>query len=324
MIGGCARRKCLRIAQRNFHCAGIQFVYNVRIKSSARGSSKQQTRFFAANQKKIAGLQSEHIYPFGGSNIVDWNQMKIAWTDDAPVYLQLSNYFSARITAGELREGDALPTETALCNILGISRSTVRQAFQMLEDEGVIVRKKRVGTRVCKPKLKRSINNLYNFTTEMHALGLVPSSKVLSFTTVHPPVKIAETLRLSAGETVFRIERLRMADGEPLLMETAYIPTRICPTLNREQLNDSLYATIRECSGSSPQEAVEIYEAVTLNKRDAELLHMRAGEAVFRIQRISKNTAGEIFEYCVELARGDQNKFQIVLKNSGVQVSRVL
>ena len=165
---------------------------------------------------------------------------------------------------------------------------------------------------------------LYNFTTEMFALGLAPSSKVLSFTTVHPPVKIAQTLHLAPGESAFRIERLRMADGEPLLMETAYIPTRICPQLSREQLNDSLYATIRECSGSSPLEAVEIYEAVTLNKRDAELLHMRAGEAAFRIQRISKNTAGEIFEYCVELARGDSNKFQIVLKNSGVQYSRVL
>ena len=255
---------------------------------------------------------------------MDWKNLKITWTDEAPVYLQLSNYFSARISSGELREGDALPTETALCKLLSISRSTVRQAFQMLEEEGVIVRKKRVGTRVCKPKLKRSINNLYNFTTEMIALGLTPSSKVLSFTTVHPPVKIAETLHLSAGESCFRIERLRLADGEPLLMETAYIPTRICPQLAREQLNDSLYATIRDCSGSSPQEAVEIYEAVTLVKRDAELLHMRAGEAGFRIQRISKNTAGQIFEYCIELARGDRNKFQIVLKNSGVQYSRVI
>ncbi|NLI52807.1 MAG: GntR family transcriptional regulator [Clostridiales bacterium] len=255
---------------------------------------------------------------------MDWSKLRIAWTNDAPVYLQLSNYFSALISSGELREGDALPTETSLCKLLGISRSTVRQAFQMLEDEGVIVRKKRVGTRVCKPKLKRSINNLYNFTTEMYALGLAPSSRVISFSTVRPPARIAEALNLSAGETTFRIERLRLGDGEPLLLETAYIPTRICPTLTREQLNDSLYATIRECSGSSPQEAVEIYEAVTLSKRDAELMHLRAGEPGFRIQRISKNTAGEIFEYCVELARGDRNKFQIVLKNSGIQYSRVL
>ncbi len=66
---------------------------------------------------------------------MDWKNLKIIWTDDAPVYLQLSNYFSARISSGELKEGDALPTETSLCKILGISRSTVRQAFQLLEDE---------------------------------------------------------------------------------------------------------------------------------------------------------------------------------------------
>ena len=110
---------------------------------------------------------------------MDWNTLRIEWKDDAPVYLQLSNYFSDRIASGELREGDSLPTETALCKQLGISRSTVRQAFFMLEDEGVIVRRKRVGTRVCKPKLKRNINTLYNFTTEMRAMGLTPSSKVM-------------------------------------------------------------------------------------------------------------------------------------------------
>lgn len=255
---------------------------------------------------------------------MDWKQLSIEWKNDAPVYQQLANYFSSRISSGELKENDALPTETSLCKLLGISRSTVRQAFQMLEDEGVIVRKKRVGTRVCKPKLKRTINNLDNFTTEMRGLGLAPSSKVISFSVVHPPAKIAETLNLSADETAFRIERLRLADGEPLLLETAYIPTHICPSLSREQLSDSLYATIRECSGASPLEAMEIYEAVIPSKRDAELMHMRAGEAGFRIQRISKNTAGEIFEYCVELARGDRNKFQIVLKSTGIQYSRVL
>lgn len=255
---------------------------------------------------------------------MDWNELIIIWSDEAPVYQQLANYFGSMISGGELKEGDALPTETALCKTLGISRSTVRQAFQLLEDEGVIVRKKRVGTRVCKPKLKRNINNLYNFTTEMHAMGLAPSSRILSFSTIHPPAKIAETLCLAPGQTTFRIERLRLADGEPLLLETAYIPTHICETLTREQLTDSLYATIIACSGSAPMEAVETYEAITLTKRDAELLKMRAGEPAFRVQRVSRNTAGEIFEYCVELARGDRNKFQIILKNSGIQYSRVL
>jgi hypothetical protein len=68
-------------------------------------------------------------------------------------------------------------------------------------------------------------------------------------------------------------------------------------------------------------EATEMYEAITLNKRDAELMKSKAGEAGFRVQRISKNTAGDIFEYCIELARGDRTKFQIILKNSGIQYS---
>ena len=255
---------------------------------------------------------------------MDWDELEIEWNNEAPVYQQLAAYFGDLIARGELQEGDALPTETSLCKILGISRSTVRQAFQLLEDDGVIVRKKRVGTRVCKPKLKRSLNNLYNFTTEMQAMDLRPSSRIVSFTTVHPPVKIAETLNLRPDQDAFRIERLRLADGEPLLLETAYIPVSACETLTREQLTDSLYATITECSGFAPMEAVETYEAVTLGKRDAQLLKVKAGDPAFRVVRISRNTAGETFEYCEELARGDRNKFQIVLQNSGVRYVRVL
>jgi GntR family transcriptional regulator len=255
---------------------------------------------------------------------MNWEKLEIAWNGHAPVYQQLAAYFSALISNGELREGDALPTETALCGLLGISRSTVRQAFQLLEDDGVIVRKKRVGTRVCKPKLKRSLDSLYNFTTEMRAMGLEPSSRIVSFATVKAPAKIAETLDMKEGRPVFRIERLRLANGEPLLLETAYIPVSVCETLTREQLTDSLYATITKCSGFAPMEAVETYEAVTLGRRDAQLLKGKAGDPAFRVVRISRNTTGKTFEYCEELARGDRNKFQIVLRSSGVRYTRVL
>ncbi len=255
---------------------------------------------------------------------MEFNRPTIDFDADVPVYQQLANHFSRLIAAGTLAVGDPLPTESALCGLLGISRSTVRQAFQLLEDDGVIVRKRRAGTRVCKPKLKRSLNNLYNFTTEMHALGLTPSSRVLRFTTAHPTVKIASRLGIDASRTVFLIQRLRLADGEPLLLETAYIPTNFCKNLTRDQLNDSLYATISESTGVQPGEATETYEAVALNSREAALLGGRTGDPALRIQRVSKNAVGEVFEYCTIIARGDRNKYQIVLKNSGVQYSRVL
>lgn len=245
-------------------------------------------------------------------------------SSDVPVYQQLASYFSGRIASGELAVGDSLPTENALCDALGISRSTVRQALGLLEDEGVIVRRRRAGTRVCKPKLNRSLNNLYNFTTEMHALGLTPTSRVVRFRTIHPSNLIASVLCIEPTDTVYYIQRLRLADGEPLLLETAYIPTRFCPTLTRGQLNDSLYATITEASGIAPGEASETYEAILLTKREAELLKADDGDPALRISRISKNTFGETFEYCTILARGDRNRYRVVLKSSGIQYSRVL
>lgn len=255
---------------------------------------------------------------------MNWDQLKIDQESDIPVYQQLAGVFSSMITNGGLSVGDSLPTENALCQRLNISRSTVRQAFQMLEDDGLIVRKRRIGTRVCKPKLKRNLNNLYNFTTEMLALGLNPSSRVINFRTMHPPVKIATKLNIDQSRTVFLIQRLRMANGEPLLLETAYIPTNFCANLTKSRLNDSLYAMISEYSGVAPGEASETYEAVGLTKQEAVLLNAHPGDPALRIQRTSKNTAGETFEYCTIIARGDRNKYQIVLKSTGIQYSRVL
>ncbi len=255
---------------------------------------------------------------------MDITKIPIDASSDAPVYQQLAGYFSERIASGELAVGDALPTENALCSALSISRSTVRQAFGLLEDEGVILRRRRAGTRVCKPKLNRNLNNLYNFTTEMHALGLTPSSKVVRFRTIHPSDMVASVLRIASEDSVYYIQRLRLADGEPLLLETTYIPTRFCPGMMRCQLNDSLYATITDATGVAPCEASETYEAVALTKREAELLRAHVGDPALRIIRVSKNATGDTFEYCTILARGDRNKYRVVLKSSGVQYSRVL
>lgn len=250
---------------------------------------------------------------------------QLNFSDDFPVYQQLANYFLNQISVGNLKVGDPLPTENAICQEMGISRATVRQAFQLLEQEGRIVRRRRKGTFVCEQKLKRSLNNLYNFTTEMKSLGIKPSSKVISFDVVKVSPHIGTILDIDAKSQVYRICRLRMADGTPLLLETAYIPTFFCPNLAVKSLNDSLYAAISEYTGFLPGEAAETYEAVNLNSHDASFLSCSPGDAALKITRVSKNTAGQTFEYCTIIARGDMNKYQIVLKNGGgIQYTRVI
>lgn len=159
------------------------------------------------------------------------------------------------------------------------------KSFQFLEQEGCIARHRRKGTFVCEKKLKRNLNNLYNFTTEMHAIGLTPSSAVISFESVLP--------RGDRG-------------------------------LTRENLSDSLYAIISEHTGLLPGEAVETYEAINLSKREAQHLTCQPASAALKITRISRNTSGEIFEYCTIITRGDMNKYQIILKNNGMQYSHVI
>lgn len=253
-------------------------------------------------------------------NILD----NVDFSTDIPVYQQLASYFTNLISTGYLKVGDLLPTEIAICEHLGISRVTVRQAFATLEQDGKIIRKRRKGTFVCEPKLNRNLNNLYSFTTEMKSLGITPSSKIISFEEINPPKHIAEALNLDRKLTVYKICRLRMANECPLLLETACIPTYLCPNLSKETLNDSLYALIGEHTGHMPGEATETYEAINLSSYDAKLLSCNTGDAALRITRISKNTVGQFFEYCTIIARGDMNKYQIVLKNNGIQYTRVM
>lgn len=252
------------------------------------------------------------------------NLPNITLIDGIPVYQQLANYYSNLIAIGKLKVGDALPTELSLCEKLGISRATVRQAFQQLEQEGHIVRIRRKGTFVCEKKLKRNLNNLYNFTTEMIALGFKPTSNVIDFSVTCAPQSVSEMLNIDTKTPVFKICRLRKANETPLLLETAYIPTYFCPNLTYENLTDSLYAIISEHTGLLPGEAVETYEAVNVSKQEANYLSCAPTNAALKITRVSKNTAGEVFEYCTIIARGDLNKYQIVLKNNGIQYSRVI
>lgn len=194
-----------------------------------------------------------------------------------PLYYQLVVIIKRNITGGVLKPGDLLPSELELCDRFGISRSTVRQAFSALEAEGLVLRQRGKGTFVSRPKLKRSLNNLYSFSAEMQGMGLTPASEILAFETIRPTADLVARLHIPEEEQVFKIVRLRRANDEPLMIETVFIPKHICPELNREILaSHSLYKTIRERTGMKVARAVESYEATLMVKtRQSCCMHCR-------------------------------------------------
>lgn len=236
----------------------------------------------------------------------------------APLYIQIANILRQKINDGSLKVGDSLPAEMLLCKGLGLSRSTIRNAFALLEQEGKIIRKRGLGTIVCEPKLRRNLDTLYNFSSEMRVLGITPSSDVISFETIKPNSYVAEQLNISNAADVYKIYRLRKGDGKPLLLEEVYIPTVYLPHLTKNNLGDSLYAMISQHTGTFPSEATETYEAIVLSEKEAKLLCCQPCTPAFRIQRVSKNSNGDIFEYSIIIAPGNRNKYEITLYQKNI------
>jgi GntR family transcriptional regulator len=243
---------------------------------------------------------------------------------DVPLYYQLISIIKRNLSVGMLKAGDIIPSEAELCDALDISRSTVRQAIGELEAEGLVVRRRGLGTYISEPKMNRSIEDIYSFTREMKAMGLNPSSVVHEFEVVRPTDAEAKSLELkNTSADVYRIVRLRQANGEPLLLETTVIPAYVLPGLTRERLQTgSLYTMLREQAGMIPHVAEETYESTVIDEDTAKMLQCKKGIGGFFVERRTWSKAGEIFELTQSVIRGDRTKFKLKLKSNEVSWDR--
>lgn len=244
---------------------------------------------------------------------------------DIPLYSQLVNIIKRNITAGTLMPGDLIPSESEMCKAFDISRSTVRQAVGMLEDEGLVVRKQGKGTYVAEPKMRRKTEKLYSFTTEVLSLGLTPSSKLIEYDVIEPTPDIVKMLELEDPATpVYKFSRIRYVDGEALILESSFYPQYLYPELTRPMLEESSFYALLFDRGIVPYEAVDSYEAVVMSRREAELLGCRPRSAAFSVQRVTRTEDGHPYEFTQSLIRGDRVKLDVFLYKDGVRVSRNL
>ncbi len=159
-----------------------------------------------------------------------------------PLYYQLMEIIIEEIEIEKLREHDQLLSERELCEKYDISRATVRQAIQELEKEGYIYKQHGKGTFVSTKEYKQDLLQFYSFTEEMKKLGKVPSSKVVNFELIESDTKVAKKMKINVGETVYKFTRLRLADNQPMMIETSYLPYNRFPNINKNDLEtEALY-----------------------------------------------------------------------------------
>ncbi len=229
-----------------------------------------------------------------------------------PLYYQVKTVVLQRIRAGEFKPNDQLPAEDVLARQFGVSKATVRHALNELTREGVLRRVQGSGTFVADPRIELGAKQLLSFTAEMRARGLEPSSRVLHQEVQVADARLTDLLGLPAEAGVLCLRRLRLTRGEPMILQTTYLPLHLAPGIeHRDFSNNSLYEVLSDSYGVVPARAHETHRAVLLAPHEAEVLNSEPGTAALKVQRITFDATGRPFEVVDSLMRGD--RYEIVI-----------
>lgn len=158
-----------------------------------------------------------------------------------PVYYQLKEMIKEKIVDGTWQVGQCIASERELTEAYGVSRMTVRQALGELVQEGLLVREKGKGTFVCEPKVKQE--DMMSFSEIIKKAGRSLITKVIDFEVINTPEELADTFDL---EKIYKINRLRLVDGEAVANEVVYIPCEYCGFVTRDDLEGSLFKLLEE------------------------------------------------------------------------------
>ncbi|MDH7475766.1 MAG: GntR family transcriptional regulator [Anaerolineae bacterium] len=230
-----------------------------------------------------------------------------------PLYYQLMEGLRRRIEEGEWKPGDLIPSERELSETYGISRMTVRQALAELVNDGLLRRDQGRGTFVAKPKIRKQLSRLTSFTEDMRARGKQASAQVLRLEIVPARPKVADVLQIEVEQRVVLVERLRLADGEPVGIERSHLSFNGCEILLQEDLSGSLYQVLSQRFGLIPTQAQEEIEASACGPREAQVLGIQENEPVLLIRRRTLDQDGHPFEYVESTYRGDNYIFSVEL-----------
>ena len=230
-----------------------------------------------------------------------------------PAAARLPKYYQVKrqildLTAA-MDPGSPVPPERELARRYGTSRTTVRQALAELVVEGRLLRMQGKGTFVAKPKVAQLLE-LASYTEGMRAHGLRPETRILDIGYVTADEALAALLGIRPGGRALRIHRLRLADGEPMSIDTSHLPARRFPGLRSQvRRHPSLYETLRVAYGIRLAEAEETIETVLADPHDARLLGVDPGLPLLLLSRHAFDVTGAPVEWAQSWYRGDRYKF---------------
>ncbi|MHB1615333.1 MAG: GntR family transcriptional regulator [Actinomycetes bacterium] len=217
------------------------------------------------------------------------------------------------IAAGTLATGQRLPAERDLAAALGVSRMTLRQALDTLESTGLLrrVRGRQGGSVVLDPLLEVDLTGLLGFSEHMRRIGVRATARVVLARTVPGAATVTTALGLVGAADVHELVRVRVARGQPVLLEHSYLPAGLLPGLLAHRLDGSLYALLRREYHQAPCEADESFEPVLADPSAASALQVAEGWPLMCVERLARTSDGTAIEYARDLFRPDRVRLRV-------------
>ncbi len=231
-----------------------------------------------------------------------------------PYYQQLADLLRHEISLYQHEPGvHQLPSENELAEQHGISRATVRHALDVLERDGWIYREKGKGSFAAVRRVEQEATQLVSTTEDMHQRGWSLVTKVIALAQLPAPPHVAYALEIECGAPVYELCRLRIVNHEPLSLQTAYLPQKLCPNLEENDLSLSLFRLLETRYGLRLWTARSVLRARLVTAYEAHLLEVHDKTPVLYVERTTYAATGTPVEYLEAAWRGDRYDMRVTL-----------
>lgn len=231
-------------------------------------------------------------------------------SNELPAYRRIQGSIRKRIEAGDLHTGDAVPSERDLAKIHQVSLMTARHALASLEREGIVERRRGIGTFVSAPTIH--FNKLMSYTEQMASRSIAVGSKVLFAKIIDDEQEANARLSLAPKSGVIKLERLRHAAREPFALETCYLSAAQFPGLLSAPLqSESLFGILERDYKIEIGYSDEEVDATAADPRTADLLEVPRREPLLRIRQVIFSTNGKAVLYVLGFYRADRHNLAI-------------
>jgi GntR family transcriptional regulator len=231
----------------------------------------------------------------------------------APLYHQVKEILVARIAESVWKPGDLIPTETELIKEFDVSRTTIRQAINVLVQEGLLEKQQGKGTTVKSLKLTGSLGRLTGFAEELMERGYIPKSKLIRAEFRDDLFLEKKKLQIPDDEEILCIRRIRFANDEPIALEKTSWPKHIGELLMKHDLDSAKFYQILEENNIFLKRADETISAINATSYEADLIGVSTGTALLQMDRLSYGVEDKPIEFTQTKFRSDLYQYKVDL-----------